>query len=259
MKYYLFLALALFTTTFSLAEDWGKTGHRSVGQIAQDHLTHKTRKVIEKLLDGASLALVANFGDDIKSDKKYRKYNPWHYVNLPLEATYDIEKAHKEGDIIQGIQQCVNVIRDAKASKEDRAFHLKLLVHFIGDLHQPMHIGREEDRGGNDIQLTWFGQKTNLHRVWDSNIIESYGMSFTELAKEMPKLSKKEIKRTQEGTPLDWMEDSHKITKTLYNDLPENGKLGYEYMYTYSLTMRKQIQKGGLRLAKLLNELLGRP
>ncbi len=257
MKYSLLLFLAVFTITFSHADDWGKTGHRSVGQIAQNHLTNKTRKAIEKLLDGESLALVANFGDDIKSDKKYRKYNPWHYVNLPLEASYSLENANKEGDIIQGIQQCVNVIRDPKASKEDKAFHLKLLVHFIGDLHQPMHIGREEDKGGNDIKLTWFGQKTNLHRVWDSDIIESYGMSFTELASESPRLRKKDILAIQMGTPIDWMKDSHKITKTLYKDLPENGRLGYEYMYTYTHIMRKQVQKGGLRLAKMLNGLFG--
>ena len=256
MRFLIVLILAS-QSVFATGEDWGKTGHRTVGEIATQALSKKALKNISKLLDGASLALISNHADDIKSDKRYRKYNPWHYVNLPLDGQYSIENANPEGDIIQGIQFCVNTINDPKASVKDKAFHLKLLVHFIGDLHQPMHIGRPEDRGGNDIKLKWFGKATNLHRVWDSNMIDGYGMSFSELAKSSPELSRKEKKRLMSGTPLDWMKEGHEITKKLYEDLPEDGSLGYEYAYKYTNLMREQLQKGGLRLAKLLETLFG--
>ena len=156
---FLFIFLIATQSIFATSEDWGKTGHRTVGEIATSVLSKKALKNIALILDGASLALVSNYGDDIKSDKKYRKYGSWHYVNLPLDGQYSLQTANSQGDIIQGIQVCVNTIRDVNASKEEKAFHLKLLVHFIGDLHQPMHIGREEDKGGNDVKLTWFGEK----------------------------------------------------------------------------------------------------
>jgi hypothetical protein len=254
---FLFIFLIATQSIFATSEDWGKTGHRTVGEIATSVLSKKALKNIALILDGASLALVSNYGDDIKSDKKYRKYGSWHYVNLPLDGQYSLQTANSQGDIIQGIQVCVNTIRDVNASKEEKAFHLKLLVHFIGDLHQPMHIGREEDKGGNDVKLTWFGKSTNLHRVWDSNMIDDYGMSYSELAKESPRLSKRARKEIMKGTPLDWMKEGHKITATLYNDLPENGKLGYEYAYKYTGIMRSQLQKGGVRLAKMLNDIFG--
>ncbi|MDG1213352.1 MAG: S1/P1 nuclease, partial [Flavobacteriaceae bacterium] len=120
-----------------------------------------------------------------------------------------------------------------------------------------MHMGRPGDKGGNDIKLKWFGKSTNLHRVWDSNMIDDYGMSYSELAKESPRLSKRARKEMMQGTPLDWMKEGHEITKKLYEDLPEDGGLGYEYAYKYTSVMRNQLQKGGLRLAKLLEALFG--
>lgn len=255
MRSFLFALLFVFQFSTANALDWGKTGHRTVGQIAQDHLSKKASKMIATLLDGESLALVSNYADNIKSDKKFNSYNTWHYVNLPLGATYSLESSNSDGDIIQGIQKCINVIREPSSSQADKAFYLKMLVHFIGDLHQPMHIGREEDKGGNDIKLTWFGKNTNLHRVWDSNLVEEFGMSYSELSTESPRLSKRRKKQIMGGSPLDWLREGHKITSVLYQDLPENGKLGYEYAYKYTGLMRDQIQKGGLRLAQMLNEL----
>lgn len=252
--------IALFCVQLSFgytALDWGKTGHRTVGHIAEAHLTKKAQKAIYKLLEGTSLAFVSTYGDDIKSDSRYRDYNPWHYVNLPLEGTYNPQKANPKGDLILAIKTCVAVLENPNSQKAHKIFHLKLLVHFIGDLHQPMHIGRAADKGGNDIKLTWFGKNTNLHRVWDSNLVAEFGMSYTELAAAVPPLSKREKKQLAQGTPLDWLQEGHKITATLYKDLPKNGKLGYAYAYKYTTLMRGQLQKGGLRLAKMLNTIFG--
>ncbi|MGY8914355.1 MAG: S1/P1 nuclease, partial [Flavobacteriales bacterium] len=183
------------------------------------------------------------------------KFGPWHYVNFPMDKKYSEVVPSTYGDLVKGIITCIAIVKDKNSTDEDRAFYLKMLVHFIGDLHQPLHAGREEDKGGNDIQLQWFGKGTNLHRVWDSNLIDDFGMSYTELAGNLPPLSKKERKAIQEGDVYDWVEESQELAKEVYGSVEVGEKLGYEYSYKYTNTVRKQLQKGGLRLAKVLNDL----
>ena len=249
--------LFFFVIQISFANDmvWSKTGHRAVGEVAQEHLTRKARIAIEKLLDGESLAKVSNFGDEIKSDNKYSEFSAWHYVNFPADLQYGDETPSENGDLIVGIQKCVKIIKDETSSKQDKAFYLKMLVHLIGDLHQPMHAGRLEDRGGNDIQVQWFGNGSNLHRVWDSNMIDAYGMSYSELAESLPRLSKKQEKAIQMGTVFDWVEESQDIANKVYDSVEEEEKLSYRYNYIWWATLEKQLQKGGLRLAKVLNDI----
>lgn len=234
---------------------WGATGHRTVGAIAQEHLTKKAKKEIDKLLQGGSLDFVSTFGDDIKSDPKYKKLNPWHYVNFPFDTNYEDSDKSKEGDIITGINYCITVLKDKNSSKEDRAFYLKFLVHLIGDLHQPMHVGKAEDKGGNDFQVRWFNKGTNLHRVWDSDMIESFNMSYTELAANKKDLSKPQIKAIQNGTVLDWTYETQQLAKKAYSSAEIGEKLGYKYSYDHFETVRTQLQKAGIRLAQLLNDI----
>ena len=259
MKYFLLLA-AFVISSFSFASegDWGRTGHRATGQVAQEYLSPKAKQKIKEILDGQSLAFVSTYGDDIKSDPQYRKYGPWHYVNLEAgETEYSKEKANPAGDLLQAIQKSVEVLKDRSASKEEKAFYLKMLVHFMGDLHQPLHTGRGEDKGGNDIQVRWFGDGSNLHRVWDSEMINDFQMSFTELAQSTDELSKKEVKKIAEGSVLDWMYESKELSKRVYDSVEIGEKLGYEYMYEWFPVVHDQLQKGGIRLAKVLNDIYG--
>jgi hypothetical protein len=234
---------------------WSETGHRAIGAIAQEHLTKKTKRVIAKLLDGRNLASVSNFGDEIKADTLYRKYSAWHYVNIPFDKKYSDIEPSKYGDLVVGIENCIAKIKDAKNAKSEKAFYLKMLVHLIGDLHQPMHVGRVEDKGGNDIQVQWFGNGSNLHKVWDRNLIEKHGMSYSELAESLPSLSSKQKEAIQKGDLLLWVHESQGIAKQLYRSVEKGEKLYYSYGYKWWPTLEKQLQKGGLRLAKVLNDL----
>ncbi len=254
---YLIILLVLLISFTAQADDWGKTGHRATGEIAEQYLNRKARKAIAALLDGESLALVSTFADDIKSDKQYRAYGPQHYVNIPFDKTYDTHPHSEKGDIIIGIDNCITILKSDTATKEEKAFQLRMLVHFIGDLHQPLHTGLSEDKGGNDFQVRWYKDGTNLHRVWDTQMIESYGMSYSELAVNMPQLSKKERKTMASGTHRDWLEDSRDVVKDIYANTTVGDKLGYRYMYDYFDVLKGQLQKGGVRLAALLNEVLG--
>ena len=251
----LIILVALFSNIIFASEDWGKTGHRAVGEIASNHLSRKAEKEISKLLNGHSLAFVANYGDDIKSDDKYDAFGPWHYVNFPFGEKYEDHPKSEKGDIIAGIEKCISVLKSDKSTREDKVFYLKMLVHFMGDLHQPLHIGLAEDKGGNDFQVRWFSDGTNLHTVWDSKMIDSYDMSYFELAANTDVLSKEQVEAIQKGSLQDWMYDSRTLCENIYENTEIGQKLEYNYMYQYMDTVRSQLQKGGIRLAKMLNEI----
>ena len=258
IKNILFSFMFLFSFISGQAADaeWGQTGHRATGEIAQNHLSKKAKKAIGKLLNGQSLVIVSTYGDDIKSDPAYRKYGTWHYVNMePGETTYDPATANPEGDILMALKKCKAVLQDPKASREEKEFYLKMLVHFMGDLHQPFHVGRGEDKGGNDLQVRWFNEGTNMHRLWDSDMINSYQMSYTELAANTRKLSNLQKQQIAAGTFEDWMYESKELATRAYASAEIGEKLGYRYMYDWFPVVQEQLQKGGIRLAQVLNEI----
>ncbi|MHB1148459.1 MAG: S1/P1 nuclease [Lutibacter sp.] len=247
--------LVTFSTINAYNPDWGQTGHRTVGKIAENYLDTKTKREIAKILDGQSLALVSTFADDIKSDKRYKSFYTWHYVNMPFGIKYEDSEKNPSGDLVTGIEKCKAVILDKNATKEDKAFYLKLLIHFMGDLCQPMHVGRAEDKGGNDIQLQWFGSGTNLHSVWDSKMIDGFEMTYTELANNTDKISKEQVKFLQKGNVVDWVNETQTYAVKAYASVTVGEKLSYNYSYENFETVRSQLQKGGIRLAKVLNDL----
>jgi hypothetical protein len=153
------------------------------------------------------------------------------------------------------IRKSVEILKDKNSPKEEKEFYLKMLVHFMGDLHQPLHTGRGEDKGGNDIQVRWFGDGSNLHRVWDSEMIDSYDMSYTEMASNTLKISEVQRKAIVAGSFEDWMYESKKLSERVYASAEVGEKLSYRYMYDWFPVVREQLQKGGIRLAQVLNEI----
>lgn len=236
---------------------WGQTGHRVVGEIAYWNLTNKAKKNLIKLIGKEGLAMMSTYADEIKSDKKYDRYKTWHYVNFKDGETYEESEKNPLGDLITGIKKCQEVIKDPKADKKSKIFHLKMLVHLVGDLHQPLHIGRAEDRGGNRIKVEWFWNKTNLHSVWDTKMIESFNMTYTELTTNLNTLSKAQKQSIQKGSVEDWVKETRVLTMQVYDSAKKDDKLSYRYMYDHFGTVKSQLQKGGIRLAKVLNDLFG--
>ena len=258
MKFKALLFIPLLFIMTSSNEDvvfWGKNGHRATGKIAEKHLTRRAKKNIDKLLKGQSLAFVSTYADEIKSDRSFNKYYSWHYVNMDLDQSYQEAEKNPQGDLVTGIAECIKVLKDEKSTDDDKAFHLKLLVHFIGDLHQPMHIGQKEDKGGNTVQVQWFGSGTNLHSVWDSKMIDDWEMSYLELADNAADLSEEKIEAIEKGTVIEWVDEVHVLTKEVYNSVKVGENLRYRYSYNHFGTVRKQLQKGGIRLAKVLNDI----
>ena len=258
MKAFILLFISIFFGTTPNTNEsvfWGQNGHRVTGEIATQHLTKRAKRKIDKLLKGQSLAFVSTFADEIKSDRKYREFSAWHYVNMGLEESYEAAEKNPKGDLVTAIAKCISVLKDPNSKESDKVFYLKMLVHFVGDLHQPMHIGQKEDRGGNRIKVEWFGQGTNLHSVWDTKMIEAWNMSYIELAKNAKDLSKNQLKAMQKGSVEDWVNEVHEITKELYSSVKEGENLRYRYSYDHFGTVRNQLQRGGVRLAKILNDI----
>ena len=249
------IVLLVLIPTLSFANIWGRTGHRVTGHIAEKHLSKKAKRAIYRLLDGNSLAFASTYADEIKADRSFSKYSPWHYVNYPLAKKYHESKKSEYGDLVTAIADCIGILKDKNSSKEDKVFYLKLLIHFVGDLHQPMHVGIAADKGGNDIQVQWFKQGSNLHAVWDTKMLEMYGMSYYELGDELDRsTTKKERKAIQQGTVVDWLEESHAYANDLYGSVEVGERLGYNYAYKYNPLLFRRLKKGGFRLAKILND-----
>ena len=255
----LFVLFVAFLPVISLAKapSWGKTGHRATAEIATKYLTDKAKANIDKFLEGDSPALVSTFGDDIKSDHAFDKYSVWHYVNIPEGKTYADIKDDLGPNIVVALEKIKKGLKDKSTPVEKKRFYLKMLIHLIGDLHQPLHVGRPEDRGGNDIIVFWFGEPSNLHRVWDSDMLDGFQMSYSELAANERQLSKREIKEIQKGNHETWLGESVKIADEIYAQAKNGEYLSYKYSYDWLDILRDQLQKGGIRLAQELNDIFG--
>ncbi len=238
--------------------NWGKTGHRTVGAIAENYLSCKTKKKIAKLLNGESLAYGSIYADEIRSNPKYNEFAPWHYVNFDSGKKYGETPVNPKGDIIQGIKTCILKIRKSETSIADKQFYLKFLVHLIGDLHQPLHLGNAVDKGGNTIDVEWFNTPSNLHRVWDSEMIDSYKMSYSELADNTKMLSKTELITIQSGSLLDWVYESKGLADKVYASAKKEDHLKYKYMYDFFPVVEKRLHKSGIRLAYLLEHVFSK-
>lgn len=257
-SYYIYIIAIIFILPLKshAADDfWGATGHRVVGKIADNYLSGKAKREVKRLLKRKSLAFVSTFADEIKSDKRYSEFYTWHYINMSHDENYEDSKINPKGDLVTGIEYCKKIISDDKASDDDKAFYLKLLIHLVGDLHQPKHIGLKEDKGGNDFKVQWFYEDSNLHRVWDSQMIENFNMSYNELAENADVLSKQQVKAIQGGSVIDWVNETHELTKKVYTSAKPDENLRYRYSYNNFKTVRSQLQIAGIRLAKVLNEL----
>ena len=140
---------------------WGVTGHRIVGQIADSYLTKKARTELGKILGFESIAMASNWPDFIKSDPAYNYLSTWHYVNLKSGLSFDEVKNFLTADAATDAYTKISfLIGQLKTNKllpqETKQLYVRLLIHIVGDIHQPMHLGRPDDRGGNAVRIKWF-------------------------------------------------------------------------------------------------------
>lgn len=254
----LFLFLMVSSETFA----WGTTGHRVVAEIAENHLSCKAKRQIKKIIGKQPLAYWANYPDFLKSNPDWKMADSWHYLNFPagLNRT-DFDKTLKNSSDENLYKRALILMDELKNNKnhslQKKHENLYFLIHLIGDAHQPLHIGREEDLGGNKIEVEWFRDKTNLHSLWDSKLVDFQQYSYTEYAGVLDFHDKKFNKTLTEGNLNDWLFDSYQKAEDIYANTKAGDKLWFPYNYQYVSTLEEQLLKGGLRLAKVLNEVFG--
>jgi hypothetical protein len=264
------IAAALFP---SPAFAWGKTGHRVIAAIADTQLSGLARAHIEQILGpGESLDEAANWPDEMRSapgEFWQKTATPWHYVTLN-GILYD--HAPPEGDALEALNHFRSVLQDANASLADKQLALRFIVHLVGDLHQPLHVGKCCDKGGNEVKVTFFGKPTNLHAVWDSQLVDDEQLSFTEMAAKLERhISNQDVIDWWDINPRDWISESAEIRDTVYPPpAPKPAKrkkakeaavpdLSYSYVYKFKPVMEQRLSQAGVRLAAYLNALYAEP
>lgn len=243
------------------ASAWGMLGHRIVGQVAESYLSSKSRKAVKNILGDESLAMSANWADLIKSDSSYNYLGPWHYVNLPenldRKGVVDFLEREKTPNVYNKIQEMIGILKNKQSNAEQNKQAMRLLVHMVGDLHQPMHTARKEDLGGNKVYVTWFGQRSNLHSVWDSGLVDYQQLSYTEYAMAINHPTKAQLKAWRDISLADNVFESYQLVDKIYAKTHADDKLSYRYNFDFVDNLNEQLLKGGVRLANILNQIYG--
>jgi len=238
---------------------WGVTGHRAVGKIAENHLGPQAKAAVQDLLGGASLADVSTWPDEVLRQPEYRATAPWHYLNLPLGLSYaEFEKqvgGMKEDNVYSALLKQEQVLGDKGTTREQKTEALKFIVHFVGDLHQPMHISRAEDKGGNTIQVNYDGKGTNLHSLWDTRLIEHEGLTYEQLADKYGQASAAQVKQWQSDPLMRWIWESYAISSKLYAevDAMKSRSIDDPYYQAHITIIHQRLEQAGIRLAGVLN------
>lgn len=261
MKKYSYILSFTFVAFALVLVSWGKTGHRTIGKIAGNHLTPKAQAAVKDLLGNESLADVSSWADEVRGQDAYRKTGSWHFLNLPLGLNYAAFQKSVQGmtdeNVYSALMQAENTLKDVKATKESKQEALKFVVHFVGDLHQPMHISRAEDKGGNTIQLNYEEKGTNLHSLWDTKMLEHQGLNYEQLAAQYDHVPAKQIKQWQNDPLIKWVWESYEISSKLYAevDAMSSRKIDDAYYQKHLPEIEVRIQQAGIRLAGVLNEI----
>ena len=239
---------------------WGLTGHRVVGQIADSYLSVKAKAAIKNILGNESIAIASNWADFIKSDSTYSYLSPWHFIDPTPGMTYNDFTTYLKNDTATDAYTKLNFLtaelKKKNLASDKKKMYLRLLIHIAGDVHQPLHVGRAEDQGGNKIKVLWFNDPTNLHSIWDDKLIEMQKLSYTEYTANINHSTLAERKVLQKQPVSKWLFESNQLADKIYNGITQpDQKLGYRYNYDNIETINRQLLKGGIHLAGLLNEI----
>jgi len=271
MRFFICTFLVFFYAASAFS--WGIPGHEAIGIIAEKNLNRVAKARIKTLLkSGEDLAQASLWPDQIKYSSNWPHTRPYHYVSIPNKNDYysaldSLSSSEQEaGDIVRALIKAEDVLRSPKGSRKAKADALRFLVHFIGDLHQPLHVGVAEDKGGNSIDMSWHGNKTNLHAVWDTHLISTFlNPSFQMQEKKPPqptgmeyfrnlrKPSQNEITKWQSSYIMTWLNESLSSRGTTYKGKDGSNEAYFEKSID---PLNERVLQAGFRLAAWLNAIL---
>lgn len=242
---------------------WGKEGHKIICHIAWQELSSEAKAGIKELLShdpAPSFPASCLWADQIRDLPSYEWTRPLHYINLPEGQTHINWKdvcPDPPGCVVSGIQRYFSLLKESTATRVEKTQALKFLCHFVGDLHQPLHAGRQEDRGGSIIEVTIFGRSTSLHKVWDTVILKQSPKPWMQMARELHNaLTSVDRAFWKMSGPREWAWESYRIAELQAYKKPEQGwALDKDYVEEHLATIFSRLQMAGVRLADLLNRI----
>jgi nuclease S1 len=246
---------------------WGAEGHRIVAAIAADELTPTARSQVEQLLGTDALVgmmTASTWADEIR--QKRPDTAPWHFTDIPVQSDrFDSQRdCPRDNCVVGQIDRDARIVADRQLAAPVRAEALRFLIHFVADVHQPLHAADNNDRGGNRVRVLLRRHHTNLHAVWDVDVVRALGHSPEEVSVQL----EREITPTRRrawaaGTARDWANEAHQIARReVYGQLSGQGGTDAEIIFPadYARAERNvadvQLEKAGVRLAAVLNKAL---
>jgi hypothetical protein len=257
------LAASMLASSATEAFAWGPVGHRASAMIAEFRLSREARAAILELLEpGESLADASTWADEIRGER--RETGSWHYVNVPItEKAYSPRDCTKGACVVSKIEHYRQVLADKSATKLQRREALRYLVHFIQDIHQPLHVGDRNDKGGNGLQLQYNRRQANMHQIWDSGLIR--GENEVSLARELTsKLNTEDAEKwAAEDSVEAWANESLEAARDAYinnengEPLRQGDRIGQAYTERQRPMAHRRISQAGIRTAAVLNGIFG--
>lgn len=230
-------------------------GHALVCQMAYAQLSEPVQKKVDALVAKSPeqhFAVACAWPDKVRDQKRYAQAKPWHFVNVPRTATsVSANDCPKQGCLLSAITEMQQRLQN-KPESDWQA--LLFLSHFVADLHQPMHVSYFDDRGGNRTSVRFLGDKTNLHHLFDGDILGK--RNFRKQAPQwLTTISAQQQQQWAQGDTLSWANESLQITRAVYAQLPASKQIGPDYRDTFAPQLEQQIKKASVRLALLLGSL----
>jgi len=254
-KIVLILIVIVGVTAPSHSFAWGKDGHQITGNLAYHFLSDSAKQKIQKFLGKTTFADAATWMDETRSNDYYGYMRSWHYIDFDKGEEYKPVAERNALTVLHAaIKELENNGKNLKNSKvkED----LYLIFHLVGDLHQPLHVGYASDRGGNSVQVSYIfkGYNSNLHSVWDTEIIQSEKITVDTCLKLYNSLSPEQVGNLKKINELAWMKESRTYLDSVYNFKQDQNFLDKNYVQNNKSIVTKQLMLSGLRLAAVLEE-----
>ncbi len=253
--------LLVFLVMCPASFGWGHEGHQIIGTVAEDHLDETTKVMIQSLLGNSHLYSIASWADDVRRERPDTK--AWHYVDIPMGGKYDASRdcALPDSCVVLKINDFLKVLTDKNAKRDQRAEALKFIVHFVGDIHQPLHAVGEAE-GGNGVRVRFLGDDRcgrydcNLHGVWDTSMILHTALNRQEYSQHLEELVLRQKLGSEDGgTPEQWANESQRLAQAAW--VQDGANLDENYYQKEIKLVDRQMALAGLRLAKLLNDSIG--
>ena len=251
------LIIALIAPLMGLsAWAWSQKGHDVTAYIAEQHLTPAAAAAVDSIFHGKSMVYWANWLDNASHTMDYAYTKTWHYKNIDEGYKFDEAPLNEKGDIVGAVNMQIATLSDSTTTPQEAELALRILVHCMGDMHQPMHMGHLSDLGGNKTKLKYFDRETTLHSIWDGSLVESaHKWSYTEWQQQIDRATPEEQLTIIAGTPESWAEETFGVAGKVYKYYQPGLNVKYDQIAYATPIIEQQFLRGGLRLAHVLNSI----